>query len=203
MFLHPSPHCPAICLLFDSDTRPDAHQSVLTAHVGNGVKGGAAIEPTAVPTTAAGATPSQPQPPDAGSHVVIDVDGSGCNGSAANGGNSNGRASDESSSSDSRPDNVAENEKADAAVEELTVNGKGASKAAASKSPPDEDGTGLTRQQVVEEFFQYLFPDTFQLALPVLRHKVRLVLHDIHCDRRLQYMSEGRRLLNATMAGDV
>jgi hypothetical protein len=30
----------------------------------------------------------------------------------------------------------------------------------------------LTREEVVHEFFSYMFPDTFQLALPVLRHKV-------------------------------
>ena len=40
--------------------------------------------------------------------------------------------------------------------------------------PSTEDGGGkMTRSELVEEFFRFLFPEEFQLALPVKKHEVR------------------------------
>lgn len=44
--------------------------------------------------------------------------------------------------------------------------------------PGDDSGQHLTREEVVHEFFSYLFPDSFQLALPVLNHKVHLFIKE-------------------------
>ena len=37
----------------------------------------------------------------------------------------------------------------------------------------------LTRAELVEEFFRTLYPDDFQLALPVKKHKVNLQLPEL------------------------
>ena len=39
----------------------------------------------------------------------------------------------------------------------------------------------LTRAELVEEFFRTLFPDDFQLALPVKKHKVGDPYTDLCC----------------------
>ena len=41
----------------------------------------------------------------------------------------------------------------------------------------------LTRAELVEEFFRTLFPDDFQLALPVKKHKARERATDTCCGR--------------------
>jgi hypothetical protein len=95
----------------------------------------------------------------------------------------NGNTNGSSNSTSSKARNVVENQKADENLEQLAA--KGIPPAAAA---PGAEGGGkaaeadgspvLTREEVVHEFFSYLFPDTFQLALPVLRHKVP---HTMQC----------------------
>lgn len=84
---------------------------------------------------------------------------------------SNGQAHSSSDSIHAR--NGVKNTREDDQPEHVAA--KGVASAAATDSA---EGAGqaaedaLTREEVVHEFFTYLFPDTFQLALPVLRHKV-------------------------------
>lgn len=94
-----------------------------------------------------------------------------------NGGVANGDARGRGDSN-GKPRNVVENEMADAHVEQLAATGvpratADANAEEAGKGPEEEGQPALTREEVVHEFFSYMFPDTFQLALPVLRHKVR------------------------------
>lgn len=52
-------------------------------------------------------------------------------------------------------------------------------------------GPQLTREEVVHEFFSYLFPDSFQLALPVLKHKVicNSILRCLSMSKPLEFFS--------------
>ena len=79
-------------------------------------------------------------------------------------------------STSSQPPNVVENGRADEQLEQLVATGMTPAAAARAKGADRVTDDGghpvLTREEVVQEFFSYMFPDTFQLALPVLRHKV-------------------------------
>ncbi len=57
----------------------------------------------------------------------------------------------------------------------------------------------LTRAELVEEFFRTLFPDDFQLALPVKKHKARHILHAAR--RRVQTLHTELRQLTRLGAG--
>lgn len=89
-----------------------------------------------------------------------------------------------SDSTSSKPSNVVSNGRADEQLEQLVATGMTPAAAARAEGADRVTGDGghpvLTREEVVQEFFGYMFPDTFQLALPVLRHKVWPAEHAFH-----------------------
>ena len=91
----------------------------------------------------------------------------------------NGKTHGSSDGTSSKARNVMANKKADESLEHLAATGitpaaaAAAARAEGGGKAAEADGSPvLTREEVVHEFFSYMFPDTFQLALPVLRHKV-------------------------------
>ncbi len=97
----------------------------------------------------------------------------------------NGKTHGSSDGTSSKARNAMANQKADESLEHLAATGitpaAAAARAEVGGKAAEADGSPvLTREEVVHEFFSYMFPDTFQLALPVLRHKVPQAMTTSH-----------------------